>query len=214
MATDLLAMRTEMQEHGFSDTSTARLNALLNDAYYEVCSRYPWPFLEAEDASVTLAAASGDPGSLPTDLRAVVSLVNNSDGGWALVPERWEYLQKVYAGALTLPAPPVYYYFVADTLHTFPLSDKAYTFQMRYIRFPVALVNDTDVPYIPERHRRVIVLGALRAAYRMEDDAELGQVFENQFEARIQQMVEDLTRHDYDRPERFFITTNDFDWSD
>lgn len=214
MATDLLAMRTEIQEHGFTDTSTARLNALINDAYYDVCSRYPWPFLEAE-TTVTLTTGSSTPASAPAALRSVLALVDDSSNvGSPLLPERWDVLAKRFAGSLTVNGQPQYYYFVGDVLRTFPPSDGAHTLTLKYLQYPVALANDTDQPIVPDRHRRVIVLGALVGAYRMEDDPELAAVFEQQFEKRIQMMVEDVTRKQYDRSARTYILNDDDEWFD
>jgi hypothetical protein len=56
------------------------------------------------------------------------------------------------------------------------------------------------------------VYGALVKAFLVNDDPQAA-VFQNMFEARYQQMRNDLWMNQYDRTDRVFVTTDSMDWS-
>lgn len=191
-------MLSEMADHGFTDTTPARLKAFINDAYQDICSREGWPFLRAaKDVALT---AGDDTVPTTTDIREVRSFVINSEY-LTLTPIEDDELDKVYAGSLSQTGLPQYYYFEGDTtIKVYPTPDSDYTGTIRYVRIPPDLSADADTPIIPERHHRTIVLSALVSAYRMEDDAELSMVFEAQLENRLARMRRDVFIKQTDRP--------------
>jgi hypothetical protein len=76
----------------------------------------------------------------------------------------------------------------------------------------VAATTTSDTFYIPARHHSIIVYGALVKAFLVNDDPQAA-VFQNMFEARYQQMRNDLWMNQYDRTDRVFVTTDSTDWS-
>lgn len=197
MAT-LKDMRDELGDHGFSDEPTERLDSIINDAYQDVCSREPWPFLESQ---VSLSILSGnDTPVLPDDFRSALTLTIDSMGV-VIRPRRSDEIQKLVVGAATQPGLPYTYYFVGGDLRLWPIPDQNYTATLTYLQYPADLVADSDTPILPARHNRVIVLGALVDLYRLEDDPELAAVFEQQFEKRIGTMRNDLWMRQYDEPD-------------
>lgn len=192
-------MMEEMSDHGFTDLQATRLTGLINDAYYDVCSREPWPFLEAQVSNITTTAGSADI-TEPSDFGQVQSIVIDSQG-IALVPKRWEWINQNYTGALTSTGVPLYYYFVGDQIKLYPVPDAAYTLTLQYLRYPTPLSAGLDTPILPTRHHRIILLGALVSAYNMEDSGDEADRFEKQFEKRIALMRNDLWMRQYDRPD-------------
>ena len=202
-------MIEEMQDHGFEDTSVQRLTGFLNDAYYDICSREPWPFLEKSTTVDTVAGT--DTLSVPSDFNKALRLVIDSQAQY-LEPARLDDVTSRFAGLLTNTGLPFLYYFIGDTVKVYPIPDSAYTVTLRYMAVPTELSNNDDTPILPSRHHRAIVLGALVAAYRMDDDPENAAVFEQQFEKRIATMGEDVWKKQYDRPERVYtLFDNDAD---
>lgn len=192
-------MKEELADHGFEDLSDTRLTAFINDAYWDIASREPWPFLEAQVTNITTTAGSADI-TEPSDFGQVQSIVIDSQG-ITLQPKRWEWINKNYSGSLTTTGLPYYYYFIGNQVKLYPIPDAAYTLTMQYLSVPTALTAGSDTPILPTRHHRVIVLGALISAYNMEDDGESADRFEKQYEKRLALMRNDLWQRQYDRPD-------------
>lgn len=204
-------MLEEMKAHGFADTSPAILTGLINDAYQDLCSQELWPFL-MKDTTVTLTAGND---VLPgvADCRAVKALVIPSQGVTLTPVDPQELLQNRTA-ALSSEGMPSLYYFTAGQIRVWPVPDTSYDVRVRYVRVPADLSGIGDAPILPARHHRVVVLGALVAAYTMEDDPELAAQFQNLQMSRISRMREDLHTEQVDRPQTIRITDPDNWYSD
>jgi hypothetical protein len=202
-------MIAEIQDHGFEDTSVERITGFINDAYYDICSREPWPFLEKSTSVNTVAA--NDTLAVPSDFDKVLRMVIDANAQ-ILEPARLDDVTSRFNGMLTNQALPFLYYFIGDTVKLYPIPDAVYAVTVRYLAVPTELSNNTDTPILPTKHHRAIVLGALVDAYRMEDDNENASVFEAQFEKRIATMATDVWKKQYDRPERVYtLYENDAD---
>lgn len=76
--------------------------------------------------------------------------------------------------------------------------DKAYKLVYEYYRLPVDLLNDTDVPSIPEQFRYVIVNGSMHFAYLFRGETQEAAVAQQRFEQEIKQMRSlYINRYDY-----------------
>ena len=76
--------------------------------------------------------------------------------------------------------------------------DKAYELVYEYYRLPVDLINDTDVPTVPEQFRHVIVNGAMHFAYMFRGESQESMLMQTKFEAEIKQMRGlYINRYDY-----------------
>lgn len=193
-------MIEELQDHGFEDTTDTRLTAFLNDAYWDIASREPWPFLEASSSAITTTAGSADI-TEPTDFGQVISMVIDSNGV-NLMPKRADWINKTFSGALTSQGIPSYYYFIGNQIKLYPVPDATYTITLQYLSVPAALEAGSDTPILPARHHRTLVLGALVSAYNMEDDGEQADRFERQYEKRITMMRNDLWTRQLDQPDQ------------
>lgn len=78
--------------------------------------------------------------------------------------------------------------------------DKAYEVVYEYYRLPVDLVNDTDVPTIPEQFRYIIVDGAMYYAYLFRGETQEAQVMQMKYLDEIKSMRSlYVNRYDYAR---------------
>jgi len=78
--------------------------------------------------------------------------------------------------------------------------DQNYEVVYEYYRLPVDLINDTDVPSIPEQFRYVIVNGAMYFAYMFRGEAQESNMMQSRFEQEIKQMRSlYINRYDYIR---------------
>lgn len=69
-----------------------------------------------------------------------------------------------------------------------PPPKEAYTLIYEYYRIPVDLVNATDVPFVPERYKHVILDGAKYHAYMFRSNEQAAALAKNKFEEGVKRM--------------------------
>jgi hypothetical protein len=82
-----------------------------------------------------------------------------------------------------------------------PTPDTEYRLKLEYIRTPPYVRDPDDIPDVPPRHRRVIFLGVMAKAYASVPEKEdRAMQWEERFDKRLRQMVDDLLMEQVDRP--------------
>lgn len=202
-------MISELNDFGFSDITSSRMLGFINDAYWDVCSRENWPFLEK---SAALTVDTTGKVTSPTDIGKVQRLVDTGLGT-RLEPVREDAFTMWNANQLTQTGNPDRYFFIGDQLYVYPIST-ANSLTLRYVSVPAALTISPDsAPILPLRHHRVVLLGALVPCYFLEDDADNAGVADQMYEARIERMRNDLWMHQTDRPDTI-EDVDGHDWTD
>lgn len=211
---DVSDMLTELDDHGFDDVATARKLSKINEAYFDICGRAPWPFLETT-TSLTFAGGSTTPETQPADFRAVTAMVITAGGGLGQRVRRIrrdEWLEQ-YAGLEDTGGVPLYFYTIGSTIHFWPSPTADVQVTMDYIKVPPALTAaslSADI-LIPAQYQQAIVEGALFKLYSMEDDTDIAPTFETYFERSIQNMHEVAFKQDYSTNETVY-RTDDWEW--
>jgi hypothetical protein len=206
-------MYDEMDLYGFDDFDNSQKLVLLNEAYFDIATREPWPFMEDVIEFVVPAGVGRVTNNRvafmesPSDVNSVLSF-RDVTRGFALSPERSDIIEKNYDASASSSE---CYYFVGEDLFLYPASSGASKYRLYYIKSPVAATEETgsSVYLIPERHHSIIVYGALIKAFLVNDDPQAA-VFQNMFEQRYQQMRNDAWMQQYDRTDRIYVL-NDFD---
>lgn len=210
-------MLTELSDHGFTDTSTARKLAALQDTIWDIESREPWEWL-GQTIDLTFSGSSGTASNQPTDFRAALNL-HDVTNGLRLKRLRLDEFQNMMGASAdyTTPGNPQFYYVEAGLPVVYPIPPSSTVVRMKYVRVSVA-ISDTGPQslaaaiLLPPRHHRTVVLGALTQLYDMEDDPELAVRFEQRYEQRIASMKADLQKQQYDRAETILVTDPDYDF--
>ncbi len=204
-------MQDELDLFGFDDLEDAQKLTLLNEAYFDIVTREPWPFLEkVTTISVPSGVSQITNNSLVTDeLTDVNSVLSFTDDthNLTMMPERADMVEKNYMASDATGVPSVYY-FIADDLFVYPVTNGVTSYRVYYTRIPTAATTTSDTFMIPARHHSIIVYGALVKAFLVNDDPQAA-VFQNLFESRYQQMRADVWMNQYDRTERVHIIS---DW--
>lgn len=207
---DIADILTELSDHGFEDTTDAEKLNCINDTLWDIESREPWPFLE-KTTTLNFDGTSAAPTNLPADFKAVMWLYDNT-AGVSIWPERLSTIRNRAATQLAQVADPSWYYFVGSSLRLWPTPGVSTgRYQLDYLATQQA-VNATSVAadiLLPPRHHRAIVLGTLWRLYKKEDDPDNGNMFQIDYENRIQQMREDLFRRQYQRADQIFVIDED-----
>ncbi len=196
-------MIDELEDHGFDDATEERQLSKINTAYWDICAREPWPFLE-KTVVLSFDDDTGAPtvsDEWPTDFRAAVVLVTTagSSPGTKLKQMRYDDWLIAY-GTDTTVGVPLVYYFIGNTCHFFPQPETTTQITMMYLQQPAAIAAasaEADI-VIPAAFHQVIVDGALFKMYAMEDDTDIAPTFETYFERGIQNLHEYCWRKSYD----------------
>lgn len=210
---DMAGFFSLLNDHGFEDTSEERKTEAINDAQWDLASREPWPFLEAQ-VDLTFDGTSSIPTNAPTDLGAVLQVVNKTTGA-VVAPSRNDDFTKWFILSATDVADPITFYFVASTMKFHPIPTSGTILRMIYTRVPATL-TDTSAEsefLVPARHHRALAYLALSNLYLMEDDTELAADFAQKAEARIQSMRPDSWERQLQDPDYIHIVdTDDIDF--
>ena len=222
----LQEMYDQMSLYGFDDFEDSNKLLLLNEAYYDIATREPWPFLEKQidvtvpngqskvtNNNVTYQTSTGTLTSIG-DLDSVLSFIDVSNRV-VMVPERLDVIEKNYV-VNNLNVFPERYYFVNEEMMLYPEARGDTDYLLTYLAKPVAIQDtgaDTDSNsfLIPARHHSVIVYGALVKAFLVNDDPQAA-AFQNIFEQRYQQMRNNVWLNQYDRTDRIHVLTDSYDW--
>lgn len=201
---DMPAILSDLNDHGFSDTTTTRKVAVVQDTIWQFEGLRPWPFLE-KVKYLDSSAASNTFSDFPSDFRATVRLKDLTLGR-RLQPYRAEDVEDMTGTQHAKAGDPELYFFEENNLKVWPVPTTAATdrFKLVYVRWSDA-VTDTSAEsaiLLPKYfHRGIIVNGALSRLYDMEDDTELATRFEQKQQGAIAQAVEALWQRQYDRPD-------------
>ena len=175
-------MYTEMELYGFDDLEDAQKLILLNESYFDIVTREPWPFLEALSTIVVPSGQSQITNNAlvvpnPTNVNSVLSFIDTSNN-IVMTPERVDVIEKSYFLSLDTNVSSVYYFLGVEVM-VYPASSGS-TYRLLYTKTPVAATTTSDTFYIPSRHHSIIVYGALVKAFLVNDDPQAA-VFQNMF---------------------------------
>jgi len=229
-------MFDQMDLYGFEDFEDNQKLLLLNEAYLDIVTREPWPFLEkvvefkvpdgvtritidnafkVRNSNNTLDNSLSNPILIPFTEYKVNSVLSFMDvtNDLIMLPERADVVEKNYRWQNDSNTPYVYY-FVGEDLFMYPETRSTTTYRLYFLQLPVATTETLDTAgfLVPARHHSVIVYGALVKAFLVNDDPQAA-IFQNAFESRYQQMRNDVWMQQYDRTDRVHIITDAVDWS-
>ncbi len=200
---DVSDMILEFTDHGFADVTSTRAVAMINDAYWDVCAREPWPFL-VTTVRLTFSGTSYEPVSPITDLRAVVATKVENNGS-PLMYLRTDSFEEAYGDNTIVQGTPAAFTIDGQkAMHFYPAPDSSTVVRVTYLKRPAALTSGSLSATIAiplEFHRSVLVNGALFKMYAMEDDTATSPAFETFYERGLQNMMEHCFKDDYSRPE-------------
>ena len=229
-------MFDEMDLYGFEDFDDSQKLTLLNEAYFDIVTREPWPFLEktvsfivpsgvSQVTSSSLFKVRNDNNKLDNSLtnpvlipyteygmNSVLSFVDTSNQ-IVMLPERGDVIEKNY-WLLNETSTPTQYYFVGDDLYLYPSANGDTTYRLYFLQLPISATTTTDTAawFIPARHHSVVLYGALVKSFLVNDDPQAA-AFQNIFEGRYQQMRNDVWMNQYDRTDRIHIVSDGYDWT-
>jgi hypothetical protein len=85
--------------------------------------------------------------------------------------------------------PPIAWSIFAGTPIAVNRADAVYTLLSKYVQVPPTLVNDSDVPIVPDTFGEVLVLAGYKRALEHDDDFDQAQVIQQQIDSMIMEMT-------------------------
>lgn len=188
-----LQMLTELYARGpdwlsLDTAGQTRAKRWLNEAYAELASLEPWPFLET--------TTSGTAPLSITNLGDVIYVEDTTnDHRLHLLDVR---------GAVDLDpdlddtgTPEGYYLDGSSTLRVWPASTSA-TIAVRYIKVPTELSADGDTPDMPSRFQGLVIDGAMVRVYQDSDEWKSAAALQASIDTRVAKMTDSLFSRSFD----------------
>jgi hypothetical protein len=190
-----LALQNAVMQDRF-DTSAyrERVKGWLNDALGRIVRRSDIPRLRTlTDLTCT---AGSDVVDLPENFARGVKLFY-PDRGFGDVEEVTDVeIDELFE----MVGRPQFYAITGGQLYLWPKPDADYALKFRYQRLAAPMVDDTDVPEIPDDYHDLLVTYATSRGYRSEDDAAQGEKWMTDFEADLTRLKVDLREDSLDGP--------------
>lgn len=211
---DVSAIISDLDDHGFADTSSTRKLAVIQDVIWQVEGILPWPFLRQ---SWTLNFDGTSP--VPSNWNTLTPAFRNSirlkdlNNGRRVMPVREEEWADRSATSFAVAGnPEIYYFGDAGALSVWPVPVAGYSLWLQGTRWsdPINTSTTESQILIPKYfHRGLIVNGALQRLYAMEDDTELAPVFQSYQQAAMELATETLLKQQYDRRDHIKVIDPD-----
>lgn len=197
MAYNLGTVRTRVEQK-LDDESfgTTKLNQFINDGQRDILNTRRFTFMETEGTPTTTASSS-TLSNYPTDVQTPLSLRIVSPINYATLLTYVEYEdfdESIPNQALAGDNIPQYWRIFNGSIEVYPTADDTYTLKLKYIKNPTELVDDSDVPEIPESFGEILVLAAYKRALEHNDDYDQAQLIQQQIDVQIDTMDERYKR--------------------
>ena len=209
---DVPALLSELDDHGFADTSEDRKVSALNYAISNMSQRKPfWKFVE-KVVTLDFDGVSATPSNVPADLRTVMKIMNGSQ---RIRPQRVDDMEESFGSQLGDSGDPLYYYFEGTELKLWRIPGSDVTLRLRYLQYAPRVTETSGAAaiIIPEDYHEALIFRALFRLYDLDDDPEMAGRMEAHYENVLAQMTEPAATQQLDAPD-FIHVVDDDDWGD
>lgn len=171
----------------------------LNDTLRDIYNQYELPFQEKIFQGTIPAGSTMF--KLPSDVAQMQSQSVAGVPNFHAKKTNWRDFIRAHPDTLsaTPSAPNNWTLYGGNILLDAP-TDGDYTMTMYYIKRPVKLTQDSDVPELPEEFEELLVLGAFRRILERNEDYDLAASVEAQYQSKLVQLVNRYGFRDADGP--------------
>jgi len=203
---------TELNQHGFSELPDSLKVNVINDTLWEIEAEEPWPFLE-NTTDLAFDGTNDYPTNLPSDFKSVRNLVIRDSSPVTLDPITKQEYRDFYFQYPEATGTPHSYYVSNKTIHFVPIPPSTTTVRLDYIATQPAVTTSTleSAIYLPPRHHRLIVLGALAKLYMADDAIGYAQIALQMYRAKLELVKADILIEQWQRPKHITAVDDDDD---
>jgi hypothetical protein len=183
------ALVEEVIARGYDYMSKARIESFVRRSYQILCSRFQWPFLEAE--------AEGTAPLEIENLRYVLSVTDKTNQ-WPLHGADRRWLAEAFPN-LEEEGLPQFWYLENNVLQAYPLSSVS-EITVRYVQRAAALLEEGDEPVVPGEWQYLIVDMAVVQCLKDNDEYQVAAELKGSIEEDLRAMISDQLQKDFQRP--------------
>lgn len=170
--------------------SDANILDFLNAAMQDVESQYSWPWRQKIE---TISVAANDNTYTPAaDWRATLS-ITLVDPPAVLGKRTWKWTRRVAWADMT--GSPAFYTEHAGVIYLYPVPDKAYSIEHRYLETTDVLGSTTATVANPDWFDNIIVTKTSSYVAQKLRDSELYQMLETQYKQQLKSFADDVSRN-------------------
>ena len=170
--------------------SDANILDFLNAAMQDVESQYSWPWRQKVE---TISVAANDKTYTPAaDWRATLS-IHLVDPPAVLGKRTWKWTRRVAWADMT--GSPAFYTEHAGVIYLYPVPDKAYSIEHRYLETTDVLGSTSATVANPDWFDNIIVTKTSSYVAQKLRDSELYQMLETQYKQQLKSFADDVSRN-------------------
>ena len=190
MAYNLVGIRERVLNDKLDDEDfdPSMVDRFINDAQRDIFNQFELPFQEKIFQGIVPSGSIMF--ELPTDLAVVQSQTMSGVRNFSNMKTGFRALFASYPDvAANSPAAPGYWAQYAGNILLSAPTDKDYTLTIYYIKKPVTLQSDTDVPDVPYEFEELLILGAYIRLLKRNEDFDLAREEEKEYTRIMTQLV-------------------------
>lgn len=171
----------------------------INDTQRNIFNQFELPFQEKIFQGVIPAGSTMF--QLPSDVAQIQSRTLSGVSGFGNMKMEWRTFFKAHpdSGAQTPSSPGQWTQYAGNIIFSAP-TDKDYTMTLFYIRKPLTLLENADVPEIPEEFSELLVLGAFKRILQRNEDFDLAREVDGEYQNQLLLLVNRYGERDSDGP--------------
>lgn len=164
------------------------IDNFINDTQRDIFNQYELPFQE-KIFQGTVSAGSVMV-QLPSDLAQLQSQTLSGITGFSTMKKKWRDFFDLYPDNTgeAAAAPSAWTLYAGNFIFNCPV-DQDYTLTLYYIRKPVLLAEDNDVPEIPEEFSELLVLGAYIRVLKRNEDFDQADYVQVEYDRQLDLLV-------------------------
>lgn len=189
----LAQLQAAIQAHGYDSSTAADQLVFINNTYRQLHGKARWPFLEAQDTTMSTTAGTWIYAWPMTNWRNIdaVRLTQVAFQGYFnmeyMNPQDFRDLENSYPQ----PGQPEYWSMIDQKLHIWPPPDGVYNVVIDYIIEPPDLAAPTDIPILPVAYHDILVWGAIKQIAYRERDLYSNEIANGEYQTALQQFQEE-----------------------
>ena len=189
MEYNLLGIRNQVLVDKLDDPTfdTDVIDRFINTSQRWIFNQFELPFTEGRFSGVI--AAGQTVFNFPDDVQVPQDLVITTEGDAQDISDNYllfrEFFKAFPKPESNTPGTPVNWTSHAGKLYLSQPTDKAYQLDTFYIKKPALLVNDIDIPEVPEEFQEVLLLGAYKRILERNEDWDMAAIVDTQIDNEI-----------------------------
>lgn len=163
------------------------VDRFINTAQRWIFNQFELPFTEGRFSGVI--AANQTVFEFPKDVQVPQSLVITTADEQKDISDNYvlfrQFFQSFPKPEVNEAGAPTYWTSHAGKLYLSQPTDKAYQLDTFYIKKPTLLVDDTDIPEVPEEFQELLVLGAYSRVLKRNEDWDMAAIVDTEIDNEI-----------------------------